>query len=99
MGPNETASTIIGGPRKIVIFDVQRHAKAQIKHFLGMQDGSRTAYGVGLMIGSRLHRMRTRPGHSIALKALDQTHWQITPESAGLLREVAYMIRAVAHAV
>jgi hypothetical protein len=45
MGSNETAITIRGGPRIIVIFDVQRRAKAQIKHFLGMLVGSRTPYG------------------------------------------------------
>jgi len=36
MGSNETASTIPGGPLKIVIFDVQGRAKAQIKHFFGV---------------------------------------------------------------
>jgi len=38
-----------------------------------MQDGSRTAYGLGLMVGGRLHRLRMRFGHPISLKALDQT--------------------------
>ena len=68
MGSNETAITIPGGPRKIVIFDVQGRAKAQIKHFFGMQTGSRTPHGLGLMVGRRLHRLRMRFGHSIALK-------------------------------
>ena len=64
-----------------------------------MQIGSRTPYGVGLMVGSRLHRMRMRFGHSIALKALDQKNWQNILEGAGVLRELVYMIQAPAHAV
>ena len=48
---------------------------------------------------SRLHRLRMRFGHPIALKALDQNHWQIIPESAELLRELVDMIQAAAYAV
>ena len=50
------------------------------------------------MVGGRLHRLRMRFGHPIALKALDQNHWQIIPESAGLLRELVDMIQAPVHA-
>ena len=68
MGPNETASMIPGGPRKIVIFDVQGRAKAQIKHFFGMQIGSRTPSGLGQLLVRRLHRTRRSLGQYIALK-------------------------------
>ena len=61
--------------------------------------GSRTPYGLGLMVGRRLHRMRMRFGHSIALKALDQRHWHFMLQGAGLLRELADMIQAPVHAV
>ena len=37
-----------------------------------MQTGSRTRYGLGLMVGGRLHRLRKRFGHPKALKALEQ---------------------------
>ena len=57
------------------------------------------SYAVGLMVGSRLHRVRMRFGHSIALEALNQKHWQIMPEGAGLPRELVYMIQAAEHAV
>ena len=60
MGPNETAITIPEGPRVISVFDVHGCSRAQIKHFFGMPIGSRTSYWVGLMVGSRLHRMRMR---------------------------------------
>jgi hypothetical protein len=36
-----------------------------------MREGSRTRYGLGLMVGGRLHRLRMRFGHPIALKALE----------------------------
>ena len=64
-----------------------------------MQTGSRTPHGLGLMVGVRLHRLRMRFGHPTALKGLDQNHWHIIPDSAGLLRELAYMIRAPVYAV
>jgi len=97
MGPNETAITLTGGPRVIGVFDVHGCHRTQIKHFLGVLIGSRTPYGLGLMVGVRLHRLRMRFGHPIAIKALDQNHWQMIPESAGLLRELAYMIQATAY--
>jgi len=37
MGPNETASRLIGGPRVIGVFDVRGCHRIQIKHFFGMQ--------------------------------------------------------------
>ena len=64
-----------------------------------MQIGSRTPYGLGVMVGRRLHRLRMRFGHHIALKALDQRHWQIMLQGAGLLRELADMIQARAYTV
>jgi len=77
VGPNETVIAIPGGPRVISVFDVHGCCRAQIKHFFGMQIGSGTPSGLELKLVSRLHRMRIRLGHPIALKALDQSHWQI----------------------
>ena len=99
MGPNEIAIAIPGGPLVIDVFDVSGCCRAQIKHFFGMQIGSWTPHGLGLMVSVRLHRLRMRFGHPIALKAPDQNHLQIIPDSAGLLRELAYMIRAPVYAV
>ena len=64
-----------------------------------MQRGSRTPYGLGLKLVSRLHRMRMRFWHFIALKALDRKHWQIMPEGAGLPRELVDMIQTPMYAV
>ena len=99
MGPNETASTLPGGPRVISVFDVHGCCRAQIKHFFGVLIGSRTPYGLGLMVGSRLHCMRMRFGHSIALEALEGRPWQIMLEGAGLLRELVDTTQAPGHAV
>ena len=99
MGPNETASTIPGGPRVIGVFDVHGCCRAQIKHFFGMQTGSRTPHGLGLMVGGRLHRLRMRFGHPIALKGLELQPWLIMREGACQLRELVDMIQAPAHAV
>ena len=71
MGPNETAITLIGGPRVISVFDGSGCCRAQIKYFLGVLLASEAPYGLGLMVVSHLHRMRMRFGLSIALKALE----------------------------
>ena len=64
-----------------------------------MQEGSRTRYGLGLMVGGRLHRLRMRFGHPIALKGLELQPWLIMREGACQLRELVDMIQAPAHAV
>jgi len=64
-----------------------------------MQNGSRTPHGLGLIVGGRLHRLRMRFGHPIALKGLELQLWLIMPKGAGLLRELADIIQAPAYAV
>jgi len=68
MGPNEAAITIPGGPRKISVFDVHGYHRVQIKHFFGMQIGSRTPSGLDLLLVGHLHRTRRSFWHAIALK-------------------------------
>ena len=50
-------------------------------------------------MGGRLHRLRMRFGHPIALKGLELQLWLIMPKGAGLLRELADMIEAPAYTV
>ena len=85
MGPNEAAITLPGGPRISSVINGSGRCRAQIKHFFGMQTGSRTPHGLGLMVGGRLHRMRMRFGHPTALKALELL---IMPGPVGLPREL-----------
>ena len=89
MESNETASTTSGGPRVIVIFDVHGCCRAQINHFFGVVIGSRARQGLGLMLGSRLHRMRMRLGHPIALRALELIHWVFMLKLSGLSASVS----------
>jgi len=58
MGSNDTAITLTGGPRVIGVFDGSGCCRAQIKHFFGVLIGSRTLYGLGVMVSRHLHRMR-----------------------------------------
>ena len=81
MGPNETAITIRGGPRVIGVFDVHGCCRAQIKHFFGVQGGSRTPSRLGLMVGSRLRRMRMRLG---LYRELEPILWQLLPDGSDL---------------
>ena len=62
-----------------------RH-QVQIIYFLWMQIGSRTPSGIGLMVGSRLHRMRRFLGPPRALEAIAKLFmvWW-----AALMRELA----------
>ena len=60
MGPNETAITIPGGPRVISVFDGDGALSGPNDTLFGGLIGSRTSLRVGLMVGSRLHRMRMR---------------------------------------
>ena len=58
MGPDGTAITIPGGSRVIDVFYGNGAPSGQISHFFRGQIGSCTPLGVGLIVGSRLHRMR-----------------------------------------
>jgi len=99
MGPNETAITLIGGPRVISVFDVHGWCRAQIKHFFGVLIGSRTPYGLGLMVSRRLHRIRMRFGpfhssQSSGSKTLAKHPWR-----SWTAERIDVMIQAAAYAV
>ena len=58
MGPNETAITIPGALEKLTFFTGTGRHRAQIAQFFRGQIGSWWPLGVGLVVGSRLYRMR-----------------------------------------
>ena len=85
MGSDETAMATTGGPRVIDVFDGNGAPSAQIAHFFRGQVGSWRPHGVGLVVGSRLHRMRRFLGQSKdseAIARLFMVQW------ADLLREI-----------
>jgi hypothetical protein len=70
MGSEETAITIPEGPRVIDVFDGNGCHRAQIIYFFRGQIGSWRSLGVGLVVGSRLCRIRRRLGPPRALEAI-----------------------------
>ena len=70
MGSDETAITIPGGPRVIAYFTGTGRHRIQITRFFRGQIGSWRSLGVGLVVGSRLRRIRRRLGPPRALEAI-----------------------------
>ena len=60
MGSNETAITILGGPRVINVFDGNGAPSGPIVYFFRMYIGSWTPSGIGLRSDGPLDRMRLR---------------------------------------
>ena len=60
MGPDETAITIPGALEKLTFFTGTGHHRVQITRFFRGQIGSWRPLGAGLVVGSRLHRIRRR---------------------------------------
>ncbi len=85
MGSEETAITIPGALEKLTFFTGTGRHRAQIIYFLWWQIGSWRPHGVGLVVGSRLYRMRRflgPSGGSEAIARLFMVQW------ADLLREL-----------
>ena len=64
MGSNETAITIPGALEKLTFFTGTGRHRAQIIYFFRGQLGSWSPLGVGMVVGSRLCRMRRFLGPS-----------------------------------
>jgi hypothetical protein len=62
MGSDDTAITIPGALEKLTFFTGTGRHRAQIAHFFRGQIGSWRSRGVGLVIGSRPHRIRRQCG-------------------------------------
>ncbi len=70
MGSSETAIMIPGTLEKLTFFTGAGRYRAQIIYFFRAQIGSWTSLGVGLVVGSRLRRIRRRLGPPRALEAI-----------------------------
>ena len=69
MGSNETATAITGGPRVIAYLTGTGRHRAQITHFFRGQIGSWRSLGVGLVVGTRLYRIRRQCGSLVLLES------------------------------
>ena len=68
MGSDETAITIPGGPRVIDVFDGNGGPS-------GRQIGSWRPLEVGLVVGSRLHRIRHQCGSLVLSESPGSKQW------------------------
>ena len=97
MGPDETAITIPGALEKFTFFTGTGRHRAQIAHFYRGHIGSWRPHGVGLVVGSRLYRMRRFLGPSEGPEAIARL---FMVQCADLLRDIGRnMLEAAACAV
>ena len=87
-GPRyETATATLGGPRVIDVLTGTGRDRAQITHFFRGQIGSWRPLGVGLVVGSRLCRVRRRCGGLVLSESPESKLGLILLKRRGLLRE------------
>ena len=100
MGSNETATATTGGPRVIDVLTGTGRHRVQIIYFFRMQIGSWRSLGVGLVVGSRLCRIRHRCS-SLVLSESPGSHCQVIHAKDGWVaeRNRPKMLEAPAHAV
>ena len=80
MGPDETAITIPGALEKLTFLTGTGRHRVQIAHFFRGQIGSWRSLGVGLVVGSRLYRIRRRCDSPRALELLPSYSWFNEPQ-------------------
>ena len=99
MGSDETAITIPGALEKLTFFTGTGRHRVQITRFFRGQIGSWTSLGVGLVVGSRLYRIRHRCGGLVLSEGFGSKPWPKaakTPWAAE--RNRPKMIEAAAYA-
>ena len=70
MESNETTTATSGGLEKLTFFTGTGRHRVQIAHFFRGQIGSWRPLGAGLVVGSRLRRIRRRLGPPRALEVI-----------------------------
>ena len=81
MGSDETAITIPGALEKLTFFTGTGRHRAQIIYFFRMQIGSWRPLEVGLVVGSRLHRIRHRCGRLVLPEGSESKPWPINAKA------------------
>ena len=100
MGSNETASTIPGGLEKLTFFTGTGRHRAQIARFFRGQIGSWRSLGVGLVVGSRLCRIRRRCGGLVLPESPESKPWLFIARAVwSAERNRPEMIEAAAYVV
>ena len=75
MGSDETATATTGALEKLTFFTGTGRHRAQIAHFFRGQIGSWRPLGVGLVVGSRLHRIRRQCGSLVVSEGFESKCW------------------------
>ena len=77
MGPSETAITIPGALEKLTFLTGTGRHRVQIAHFFRGLIGSWRSLGVGLVVGSRLYRIRRRCGSLVVSESCGSKPWPL----------------------
>ena len=99
MGSNETAITIPGALEKLTFFTGTGRHRVQIIYFFRMQIGSWRSLEVGLVVDSRLYRIRPQCGGLVLLESSGkQTLAKAAKAARAAERNRPKMIEAAAYA-
>ena len=99
MGSDETATATTGGPRVIGVFDGNGRHRVQITHFFRGLIGSWRSLGVGLVVGSRLSRIRHRCSSLVLSESPGSKPWPIIAKAEwSAERNRPKMLEAAAYA-
>ena len=75
MGSDETATATTGGLGRLTFFTWTGRCRVQIVHFLRGPIGPWRSLEVGLVVGSRLRRLRHRRGSLVLSERLGSKPW------------------------
>ena len=99
MWSNETASTILGGPRVIGVFDGNGAPSGPNYLLFSGADRLLEASRVGLVVGSRLHRIRRRCGSLVLFESPGSKPWPFIAKDEWAAERIRpKMLEAAAHA-
>ena len=100
MGSNETATATTGGPRVIDVLTGDGAPSGPLTYFFRGQIGPWRPLRVGLVVGSRMHRMRRRCDGLVLSESPGSKPWPITAKVAWAAERIrSRMLEAAARAV
>ena len=100
MGSNETATATTGAPKELTFLTGTGRHRAHIAHFFRGQIGSRACSGLGLVVGSRLYRIRHRRGSLVLSGSPESKPWPFIAKAVWSAERIRLkMLEAAASAV